>query len=477
MFIGRQKELSLLVDLFQKKTASFVICKGRRRIGKSRLIQEFGKTATTYLEFQGLPPRDGMTNRDQLAAFSLQLAKQTTLPPLTFNNWAEAFSLLKTVIATKKTVLFLDEISWMGGQDKNFVGYLKVAWDTQWKQNPHLMVIVCGSVSSWIEKNILNSTGFMGRVSLEFTLQELPLSECRYFWGSRSSRVSSVEKLKVLSVIGGVPRYLEEINGKWSAEENIKRLCFVPEGILFSEFDRIFTDIFSKRAAIYKEVVLALVSGSKTISEISACLKQEKNGHLSEYVHDLVTSGFVAQDCVYRLKTATETRRVKYRLKDNYLRFYLKYIEPKKHRIKQGLSDVSQLNLSAFIDWETVLGFQFENLVLNNIPDVLRALSINSNAVLAASPYYQKKTTAHPACQVDLLIQTKYTLYVCEIKCRQTITKTVIEEMQAKLAKLQIPKAMTVRPVLIYAGNLDASVEAEDYFDACVPFGNFFDND
>ena len=80
MFVGRERELNLLNELFQKETASLVVCRGRRRIGKSRLIQEFGKTAKVFFEFQGLPPRSGITNQKQLDSFARQIAKQTKLP-------------------------------------------------------------------------------------------------------------------------------------------------------------------------------------------------------------------------------------------------------------------------------------------------------------------------------------------------------------------------------------------------------------
>lgn len=471
-FIGREQELKLLTDLWQKKTASFVICKGRRRIGKSRLIQEFGKTAKTFLEFQGLPPQETTANQDQLNAFVLQLSKQTKLPKLRLTSWAEAFSLVNSILGKEKTVLFLDEVSWMGKFDKNFSGYLKIAWDTEWKKHPNLIVVLCGSVSSWIEENILNNTGFLGRVSLEMTLQELSLSQCNQFWETKENRISSVEKLKLLSVIGGVPRYLEEINIRLSAEENIKRLCFTKEGILFSEFDQIFTDVFSKKAQIYKEVVGSLVLGKKTLSEISQDLQKEKSGHLSQYLQDLVLSGFIAADQTYSPKTAKQTRTVRYRLKDNYLRFYLKYIEPRKNQIQQGLCPISQLELEFFIDWETIMGFQFENLILNHLPEILPRLSINPNSVKSASPYYQKKTKQHQACQIDLLIQTKYTVYICEIKFRKKIDKEIIKEVQKKVEVLSFPKNISVRPVLIYSGELEPSLQKEDYFDELLSFSD-----
>src|SRR3990167_5897184 len=116
------------------------------------------------------------------------------------------------------------------------------------KKNQSLILILCGSASAWIEKNILSSTGFVGRISYRLTLEELSLSESNQFWTGKSAHISAYEKLKILSVTGGIPRYLEEIKPQLSAEENIKQMCFVKGGPLVNEFDEIFSDIFSKRS-------------------------------------------------------------------------------------------------------------------------------------------------------------------------------------------------------------------------------------
>jgi uncharacterized protein len=473
MFIGREREMELLGDLFDRKSASFVTCQGRRRIGKSRLIQEFGKQASVFLEFQGLPPREGIKPVDQLHAFSKQLSKQTRLPEIRLDNWPQAFTMLASVIKNKKTVILLDEISWMAGQDKDFAGHLKIAWDTEFKKFPKLIVVACGSVSSWIDQNILNNTGFVGRVSLELTLSPLSLFYCNQFWRGKSHHISSMEKLKILSVIGGVPRYLEEINMRLSAEENIKRLCFTKEGFLFSEFDCIFNDIFSKRASTYKEIVKALLLGSRSPVEVSAFLKKERTGHVSRYLEDLLASGFLEKDIVYEPGSSRATRRFRYRLKDNYIRFYLRYVEPIREKIRQGLTET--LALESLVDWDVIMGYQFENLVLGNIPSLCRKLSINSASVQSASPYFQKGTQRREACQIDLLIQTKHTLYVCEIKFRKKIESQVIDEVQEKINKLKVVKRISVRPVLIYEGELSKSLIDGDYFTAQIAFGDLLE--
>jgi hypothetical protein len=159
---------------------------------------------------------------------------------------------------TGRHVILLDEISWMGMRDPTFLGKLRNIWDTLLKQNPELILVVCGSVSSWIEKNILSRTGFVGRVDLTLTLNELNLKECNEFWGAQAENWSSYEKFKVLSLTGGVPRYLELISLQQTAEDNIKKLCFVKEDFLYSEFKKNFNDLFGKRYEAYKEILQAI---------------------------------------------------------------------------------------------------------------------------------------------------------------------------------------------------------------------------
>ena len=474
MFFGRKYELLLLNRLFEMDKASIVVCKGRRRIGKSTLIEHFGKTVKNYYEFQGLSPRENISNTDQLKSFGEQLAAQTSLPQMRFDSWFQAFSLLAEVLPKKKCVVFLDEISWMGGKDKDFAGQLKIIWDTKLKHSSNFLLVLCGSVSSWIDKNILNSTGFMGRVSLELFPDELSLPDCNRFWKNKTGRIAVKEKLKLLAVTGGVPRYLEEININLSAEENIKSMCFSQEGLLFNEFDRIFTDIFSHRAGIYKKIIATLVNGNKSVSEISKAIGRERSGALSEYLNDLSSAGFIMKNNVYKPGSRTKSRLFKYRLKDNYLRFYLKYIEPEKSNILIGIHN--EKSLESFIEWDIIMGLQFENLVLNNINAICRQLSIPENSTLTASSYFQKNNHRQEACQIDLLIQTKHTIYVCEIKFRSRIDKTVISEVTEKIRKLKQINSYSIRPVLIYHGNLSSCVREEDYFDKIICFDDLLNS-
>ena len=163
-FIGRKKELDDLNSYLNKKTASLIVVKGRRRIGKSRLLDEFSKNKRSY-KFIGLPPQSNRTKQDQLDEFSRQLSVVLDFPEIKVDNWSKLFILLNDKVKTEQVILIFDEISWMGSEDPDFLGKLKTAWDELFKKNPKLMLIFCGSVSTWIDDNILNSKAFYGRIS------------------------------------------------------------------------------------------------------------------------------------------------------------------------------------------------------------------------------------------------------------------------------------------------------------------------
>jgi AAA+ ATPase superfamily predicted ATPase len=470
-FYGRDRELGILKELLDSRVARLVVLRGRRRIGKSRLAEKFGESFENHLTFVGLPPEAGVTEEMQRRHFINELEKQTHQHSLRFDDWDFLFDSLARVTQKGKVLIVLDEINWMGSLDPSFLGKLKTAWDVHFKKNPQLILLLSGSMSSWIEKHILRSTGFFGRVALDIVLNELPLSQCQHFWHPHEKMISAQEKFKVLSVLGGIPLYLESINPKLSAEENIRRLCFRKEGLLFLEFDRIFSDVFGNRAPIYKKIVMTLAQGAHDQAQIFKAIGIEKSGLQSEYLDELVKTGYLARDYTWNLRGAKLSKLSRYRLCDNYLRFYLRYIEPNKPSITQ---DRDLLPPS----WSTIMGLQFENLILNNRSTVQSLLEINPKDIKMDNPYFQRATKAKPGVQIDYLIQTRFnTLYLCEIKFhRDPIGLEIIEEMEKKIKALQLPRGFSVRPVLIHVNGVKDNVAEREFFSHILDFSQLFSN-
>ena len=475
-FVGREEQLQQLMSLWRKGTSSMVTCQGRRRIGKSRLIDEFAaRSGCRYLKISGLAPRRKMANRDQLRYFCDMLSERTGMGGLSALNWIEAFRHLGRAISEngkERIVVLLDEISWMGAYDADFPGYLKDAWDDDFKKNPNLVFILCGSVSSWIQRNILDSTGFVGRISLELQISELPVADCVKFWRQMSDRVSSREVFDMLSVTGGVPRYLEEIDPALTTDENVRRLAFTKSGTLFKDFTRIFNDVFGKKSKAKQEILKAMSKGAKTLSEIASELGKSRNGHVSDALDELELAGFVERGRSINPETGEPAKIDLYRIRDNYTRFYLRFIAPYSAMIRNGAFRFA--SLPSLPGWDAILGLQFENLILGNIQSLVAALGLDRSLVLSAAPYKKaasKRSGSDPSgrgCQIDLLIQLKQSMYVIEVKRRDRIDASVIEEVREKIARLPNPKSLSIRPVLVYDGVLSPAVVEDGYFAATI---------
>lgn len=471
-FIGRQRELSLLKALKATKRAAIVTIKGRRRIGKSRLVREFAN-GQRLLDFVGIAPIEGVTAQDQRDNFARQFVGHLRIPPLTFNDWSDAFAHISAILDDRSTVILLDEISWIGSKDPTFLPKLMAWWETKLQHCPQVILVLCGSQSTWVEDNIINSTAFFGRIALMLELEDLSLKECSTFIKTLGFKASDYDTYQLLSVTGGVPWYLELLSPHETVEHNIKRLCFEKNGFMTTEFDRIFHDLFNTRGDTYKKIITSLGSGMKTLEELRQDIQYPKGGALGNYVRNLMVSGYVSQNYTWSLKTTKMGKNHLYRLSDNYLRFYLKYIEPNLPRInKNFFRDFSLMSLPS---WEVMFGFQVETLLLKNRLTLLQSLGLPSSEVGADGPYIQRKTAHVKGCQIDYLIQTQTkTLFLCEFKFkRKPLGLSVIDDMQTKLDRLSVPRGFGIVPVLFHLGDLSDSVYAKNYFYRIIDIADF----
>ena len=179
MFFGREDVLQKLDALIGKHVASLVTCRGRRRIGKSTLIERFARNNDArFIKIEGVRPSERTDNVTELRSFAEQLALQTEAESSIPDNWLSAFKRLDHEIKDDVlTVVLLDEISWMGRYDVLFADSIKIAWDNMWKKHDRLILVLCGNVSSWIKEQIIDSAAFVGRRSCDLIVRELPLKE------------------------------------------------------------------------------------------------------------------------------------------------------------------------------------------------------------------------------------------------------------------------------------------------------------
>jgi AAA+ ATPase superfamily predicted ATPase len=470
-FVGRKKELTWLKRVADSPGAKMVVVRGRRRIGKSYFVEEFAKNKC-FLKFSALYPDVGIDAKTQRENFVAQLQQQLSAPKLASDDWFDLFHYLAEQTQEKELIILFDEISWMADGDPTFLPKLKLVWDEQFKKNPRVMLVLCGSISSWIEKNILASTGFLGRITEKITLMELALNEMCELMNLRGVYGSPLELLNAFALTGGVPWYIELFPSRVSILTSIKRLCFHADGILVEEFQRIFHDLFKKRTPLYREIVLAIAEKKLTQAEIADKLNYSNSAQLSDYLHDLETAGFIAKDKAWSFITGKEKRQVNFRLKDNYLRFYFRCIEPRLNKILKRDFEEEQADIPSYT---SIMGLQFENLVLNNRQLIIEQLGLTRNQIFFDNPYFQRATKERKGCQIDYLIQTTtHTLYICEIKfSKSPISVEVIQELKEKIAAIDAPKYFSRIPVLIHVSGVSDALENSEYFYKIINFTEF----
>ena len=468
MFIGRFQELNLLEDAYASDKNCLAVIYGRRRIGKSSLVKQFSLNKPLFYTFEALENED---TKGQIQHFISNLKKQIKDPflaNLTFNNWQDAFSYLTEKIikrrAKKKVVIFFDEFQWMAAGRQKLVSLVKYYWDNHWKEK-NVMLILCGSVASFMVEKVLSSKALYGRINLEILLKSLlPWEAAQLFKGKRSKE----EILKYLLIFGGVPKYLEEIQLEKSFNQNINRLCFRKNSLMLNEINRIFYSQF-RETKTYLSIVRLLENGIYSINEISRKLSIASGGGLKDYLKNLELAEIIRSYIPFDKSIKTKFR--KYAISDEFLIFYFKFMEPNLRTIEES---GSQRLFEAFSrdNFDTWFGFAFERFCVKHAALLSKVMGFEDE-VLIASPYFKRDSRQF---QVDLVYKRMdRVITVCEIKHNnKRITSSIIPEMEARLKLLEIPPGYTVNHALISLYGPDKSLLDSGYFNYNVSLENLF---
>jgi len=214
--------------------------------------------------------------------------------------------------------------------------------------------------------------------------------------------------------------------------------------------------------------------GPKTQGEIADLMNFKSQSDTGGYLDELAKSGFVSRDFTWNISNGKESILSRYRLSDNYSRFYLKYILPNKNKIIRG--NFRDASVTTIPSWSGIMGLQVENLIVNNRRVIQRLLGIPPNEIEIDGPFYQRKTQRQLGCQIDYMIQTRAkTLYVIEIKfSKNIIAVQVIEEVKKKIARLKTPKQYFCRPVLIHVNGVSDELLDSNYFSYVISMAEFF---
>ena len=409
--IGRIEEWERLEECLESDSAQLIIVYGRRRVGKTFLINEFFNNSFAFK----LTGAYGEKKEAQLRNFSSALKRKLHRKYETPKDWQQAFDDLRDYLEgqpdDKKQVVFFDEMPWLDTQKSGFMSAFEWFWNDWASTQSNLICIVCGSATSWMDEKIANNKGgLFNRQTCKIYLKPFKLHEVKEYLEYKRIEWSLYDIAECYMIMGGIPYYLSLLSNKLSLAQNIDKLFFSDGGELWDEFDHLYKTLFSN-SANYIKVVEALSSkkGGLTRTEIIKKTGLVTNGDLSRILNDLELSGFVRVSGFYKKKK----KDALYQLCDYYTEFYFRYI--RNHYGKDEHYWCNAIDNPSRTAWE---GLTFEQLCMDHIAQIKKKLGI-SGVLSEQSSWFVSgdEENGVTGAQIDLLIDRRdHTVSVCEMK-------------------------------------------------------------
>ncbi len=480
--IGRKKEIDELMDLYQNNEAELVVIYGRRRVGKTYFVNQCLKEKFAF-RHAGLSPieDENETNYDrplkrQLKHFykSLQdygLSDNNTMP----EDWLDAFYLLIQLLKSKDTnnrmVVFLDELPWLDTPKSGFITAFEGFWNNWGCHNDNLLLIVCGSSTSWVmDKLINNHGGLYDRVTYEIKMSPFTLAECEEYLKERKVKLSRYDIVCAYMIVGGIPYYLRYFKRGYSLSQNIDHLFFSQTKKLRDEFSRMFHSIFAK-PKMMMDIVKALSERNSglTRAEITEKTHYSGGGTLTKALKSLIAGDFIIKYYPYGHGKKTAY----YKLIDPFCMFYIKFVEG-RDSLDQYFWIQNQTSQS-IVSWR---GFAFENVCFNHIEKIKSALGISG--INTKHSTWSKREDDEAGTQIDMIIERDDNVVnLCEMKFYSNdfaITKDYHRVLinRRSLLENKLPKKKIVHNTLITTYGLKYN-EYSSFFDNVITLDALFE--
>ena len=408
--IGRKKNVRELDMFMHSGRPEFIALYGRRRVGKTYLVEnyfnhDFAFSATGII---------GGGKADELDAFNKALIRYGYSGEKT-TSWNDAFYALENLLESRgeskgRTVVFLDELPCFETHKSGFVMALDHFWNGWASKRDDIFLVVCGSATSWIVRNIIdNHGGLHNRITHEIHLYPFTLADTTEYMKAAGCLWDDISIIQTYMILGGIPYYLSLLWPQDSLSQNIDRLFFSRDAELKKEYKRLYKSLFKSPEKYIDAVkILSEVRGGLTKNEIAKKLSVSNNGHLSDLLDDLENCDFIRRYNVKQKKISAQGSI--YQLTDMYTIFYHEFV-------KTGTTD--EQYWSRFIGTQmqsTWWGLAFERLCQAHIPQILNALGVRA----VHTEYYAWRAKAdgdNSGCQIDLIIErADRMINVCEIK-------------------------------------------------------------
>ena len=409
--IGRTKEIETLEYCYNSTKSEFVAVYGRRRIGKTFLVRELFQDRIMFYASgilnEGIESQLTQWNRE-IAGFNYDEIKDA-------DNWLDAFRNLNAVIEKislggnkHKKVIFLDEVSWLAVNKKaGFLAGLDYFWNRWASGREDIMLIICGSASTWITENIINSKGGLhNRLTRQILLNPFTLKECELFYQDRNIPFTRLQTAEAYMIFGGIPYYMNLLMPHLSLYQNVDAVYFNEGAELRNEFENLYKSLFSN-SEIYMHVINALASKGigMTRNEIVKETGLSNGGNLTKILHNLIICGFVRKYKTYGNKEKDSL----YQLVDFFSLFDIKF-----RGRKEEYSNDYWLQISTTPLYHAWSDFSYEKLCLLHIPQITKKLGISG---VRTAIYAWSGEMNGSRSQIDLVIErADRVINLCEVK-------------------------------------------------------------
>ena len=414
--IGREEEIREMNERYDSGKPEFIAVYGRRRVGKTYLIDEALKDRITF-RHSGLSPVDEQNHKnglkEQLRHFYLSLQLQGMKKSKCPTSWLEAFFMLERHLQSidngSRQVVFLDELPWMDTPRSGFITALEAFWNGWAYHRDTMMLVVCGSATSWMTDKLINNYGGLyGRLTSRIKLDPFTLNECERFFQSKGITLSRYDIAQGYMVVGGIPYYLDYMRKGLSLAKNIDRMFFAEGAKLRDEYDRLFASVFSNPEQMKSIVqLLGTCHSGFTRQEILAKTGLDDGGAVTKLLKALEVSDFIKA----YIPLGKGKRDLHYKLTDPFCLFHLKFLQGQNEIDPDfWMHNVASQSVSA---WR---GIAFEELCFSHIGQIKKALDI-LGVSSKQSAFVVKGDGETEGMQIDLLIDRKdNVLNLCEMK-------------------------------------------------------------
>ncbi len=407
--IGREQEIKKLSAAVDRVRPEFIALYGRRRVGKTFLINQMFRN---QFAFKMTGVIEG-TLKDQFTAFVDAMNDYGFDVPEQPKDWMQAFIMLKNALKKKvnngeQCIVFIDELPAMDAEGSNVAGAVGYFWNSWASQYDNFVFIICGSATSWMITNVIDSKGGLhDRITVEMPIHPFTLKETEQYLEYQHFLWNRQMVLQAYMIFGGIPYYLSLLDKEESLVQNVDRLFFSQDIQMRREFRRLFNTLY-KNPEKYIDIIKALNKSRKglTREEIASELKCSNNGHLGKQLEDLVCCDLIRKNIV-REKEIKRKDAI-YQLCDFFSLFYLTFIE--RAEVEQQYWS-HHINTPEVNSW---MGLTYERICMAHIQQIKHSLHLDTISTLS---YSWRSKTSTPAAQIDIIIErADKIINICEVK-------------------------------------------------------------